>query len=177
MLSILQRVFFWFRHPLVPLSRLFRLRSRETAREKSTRAVVKNNAIPAKPPTVSLPLQTTASILLDKEPSSLSADGGLAVWPSWFDGCCPVPASRSSRGPSGPGASPGGGPSRRTVILMQLPAFLRALTASWWVAPRMSRPLTWGRRDESAVTSDISGATEIMGAEVGGEGAPCVLWK
>jgi len=33
--------------------------------------------------------------------------------------------------------------SLSTFILTQLPAFLRALTASWWVIPAVSRPLTW----------------------------------
>lgn len=147
MFSILQRVFFQFRQDLLSLIHPSRLRHKEKKhnvkimQDVQWKTVVGNLS---KLPTVSLPLQTTASTLLDKQPSVLSISVALAAWPVWFDGCCPV-TPHSSQGPSGSGTSRGG-LSLRTVILMQLPAFLRALTASWWVTPCMSRPLTWKER-------------------------------
>lgn len=38
--------------------------------------------------------------------------------------------------------------SRSTFIFMQLPAFLRTLTASWWLTSCMSWPLTWWQESE-----------------------------
>lgn len=147
MFSILQRVFFQFRQDPIPLIRPFRLRHKEKNHNVWKLRVMygEKRSFFSKLPTVSLPLQTTASMLLDKQPSVLSINAALAAWPVWFDSCCPV-TPRSSRGPSGSGTSRGGSLSLRTVIQMQLPAFLRALTASWWVAPCMSRPLTWKER-------------------------------
>lgn len=81
------------------------------------------------PPTTPLPLQTTASIFLDGRSSGLSTVG--------LHSCRPA-TSRWSWGPPGSDVL-----SLSTVILMQLPAFLRALTASWWVTPCTLRPLTW----------------------------------
>lgn len=147
--SVLQRFFFQFSRDLIRLARPFRLRHKEKKQSvKLAHDHAAKNCRFGKPPTISLPLQTTASMLLGNPAAAataLSINGGLAAWPSWLDGCRPE-ASRSSRGPPGSGTCRGGGLSLRTVILMQLPAFLRALTASWWVAPCMSRPLTWRQR-------------------------------
>lgn len=91
-----------------------------------------------------LPLQTTASIFFDKQFSALSLLGCLPLWPlaPWLHSCGPI----TSWGPwdfARLRTSPGCKFSRSTFILMQLPAFLRVLTASWWVAPCMLTPLTW----------------------------------
>lgn len=92
-----------------------------------------------------LPLQTTSSVFLEKKSPALSIIiGCLPLWPSpsWLHSCRPV-TSCWSWGPPRSDTSRGSSRSLSTVIWMQLPAFLRALTASWWVAPCMLRPLTW----------------------------------
>lgn len=91
------------------------------------------------PPTMPLPLQMTASIFLDNKSPAPSATGCL---PPRLHSCRPV-TSCWSWGTPGSDVSWGVGLSLSTVILMQLPAFLRAVTASWWVAPCTLRPLTW----------------------------------
>lgn len=98
----------------------------------------------SKPPTMPLPLQTTASIFLDKQSSVLSILDCLLLWPppSWLQSCRPF-TTWASWGLSRSHTSWCSSLSLSTFILMQLPAFLRALTASWWVAPCMLRPLTW----------------------------------
>lgn len=119
----------------------------------------------SKPPTMLLPLQTTASIFLDKPSSTLSVLGCLPLWslPSWVHGCRPI-TSRGSWCSSRSHTSRGSSFSLNTFILMQLPAFLRALTASWWVAACMLRPLTW--KDHGHITLSVS---VKVGAGVRGE--------
>lgn len=96
-----------------------------------------------KPPTMPLPLHTTASIFLDTQSSALCSLSCL-LWPPpcWLHSCRPA-TSRGSWDTSRSRTTRGRSLSLSTFILMQLPAFLRALTASWWVAPCMLMPLTW----------------------------------
>lgn len=117
-----------------------------------------------------LPLQMTASIFLDNKSPAPSAVGCL---PPRLHSCRLV-TSCWSWGTPRSDVSRGVGLSLSTVILMQLPAFLRALTASWWVAPCMLRPLTWmGSRHI------IDLWLVKVGAGVRGDGAlkiTCQLW-
>lgn len=103
-----------------------------------------------KPPTIPLPLQTAASRLKGKQSSIRSP-----LWPP--HGGPPVTRQASSRSHTSRGGG-GGGFSLSTIMSTQLPAFLRALTASWWVAVCILRPLTW---KHSGVTLHLQGSVKV----------------
>lgn len=108
--------------------------------------------------TMLLPLQTLFSIFLDKQKSVFSIFGCFPLWlpPSWLPGCRLVTSQRSLCSP-GSHNSWGSSLSLSTFILMQLPAFLRAVTAPWWVTSCILRPLTW----KAVITLSFQGSVKV----------------
>lgn len=121
-----------------------------------------------KPPTMPLPLQTTASIFLGKQSSALSVLGCLLLCPPpfWLH-VCRLVTSGGSWSSSRVQTSLWSNLSLSTFILMQLPAFLRALTASRWVAPCMLRPLTWMDRGDITLLVPVEVRAGVRGGEGG----------
>lgn len=110
-------------------------------------------------PTTPLPLQKFASVFLDGGSSALSAVGLHS---------CRSTSSCWSWGSPGSDVL-----SLSTVILMLLPAFLRALTASWWVAPCTLRPLTWM---ECGHVSTFMAGEKCKLLRPGGKDRECFNW-